>query len=102
MNKSCLYVRLGVGLGVLLLSGDNLSANDVLPDVVFLGQVEEAANLGCPLGSEALGEDGVGQSRDLILALLDNDNGNDSNIGAHDAATNGLALALTGAAGAVA
>lgn len=96
------YLRLGVRLSVLLLCALNLPTNNVFPDIVFLRQVEEPPDLGCSLGTETLGEDVVGQSRNIVLALLDNDDGEDSNIGADNAATDGFALALTSAAGAVA
>lgn len=46
--------------------------------------------------------DGVGEAGDLSLALLDDGESEDRQIGANDGTTNGLALALTGSAGAVA
>ena len=46
--------------------------------------------------------DGVGEAGDVLLALLDDGEGKDGEIAADDAAADGLALALTGAAGAVA
>lgn len=95
-------LRLGVRLRILLLGALDLPANNVLPDVVLLGEVEELADLSRTLGAKALGEDGVGQAGDLVVALLDDYEGEDGNIGTDDAATDGLALALTGAAGAVA
>ena len=95
-------VRLGVGLRVLLLGALDFSPDDVLADVILLGEVEELADLGRPLGTETLGEDVVGQAGDLVLALLDDHEGEDSDVRADDAAADGLALALAGAAGAVA
>ena len=70
--------------------------------IVILAEAEEAADLGGTLGSEALGVDGVGEAGDLSLALLDDGESEDRQIGANDGTTNGLALALTGSAGAVA
>jgi hypothetical protein len=96
------YERLGVGLSTLLLLADDFTANNVFPDVVLLGQIEEPPDLGGTLGTETLGEDGVGKTGDLRLALLDDDERKDSDIGANDAATDRLAAALTGASGAVA
>lgn len=96
------HSRLGVGLGTLLLLGDDLAADDELADVVLLGEVEEAADLGGTLGAETLGKSGVGESRDLLLSLLDNDDREDGDVVADDASADRLALALTGAAGAVA
>ena len=101
-NFSGKHSRLGVWLRILLLRTRDLSPDHVLPHIILLGQVEEFADLGSPLGTKTFGDDGVGQSGDLVLALLDDDHGEDSNIGANDAATNRLALALTGAADTVA
>ena len=70
--------------------------------IVILAEAEEAADLGSTLGAEALGVDGIGQAGDVLLALLDDGESEDREIGADDAAADGLALALTGAAGAVA
>lgn len=70
--------------------------------IVILGEAEELADLGGALGAEALGVDDVGQAGDVGLALLDDGEGKDGEVHADDAATDGLALALTGAAGAVA
>jgi hypothetical protein len=92
---------LGVRLGTLLLAGD-LAANDELANVIVLGQVEEATDLGSTLGTKTRGEDGVGQSWDLGLSDLDNDDGENGNVGTDDATADRLALALTSAAGAVA
>lgn len=94
---------LGVWLGTLLL-GDDLTANDKLANVVLLGQVEELSNVVGTLGTETLGDGrlGVGETGDLLLTLLDNNEVKSLDIGADDAATNRLALALTGAARAVA
>lgn len=46
--------------------------------------------------------DDVGQAGDVGLALLDDAEGEDGEVHADDAAADGLALALTGASGAVA
>jgi len=70
--------------------------------IVILAEAEEAADLGRTLGAEALGVDNVGQAGDILLSLLDNREGENREIRADDAATDGLALALTGATGAVA
>jgi hypothetical protein len=70
--------------------------------IVILAEAEEAADLGGTLGAEALGVDGVGQAGDVLLALLDDRESENREVGADDAAADGLALALAGAAGAVA
>ena len=46
--------------------------------------------------------DGVGKTWDIVVALLDNGDGEDSKVHADDASTDGLSLALTSAAWAVA
>ena len=95
-------LRFGVGLGVLLLCAFDLSSDNILSHIVLLAQVEEPSDLGGTLGAETLGEDVVGQSRDLAFTLLDDDEGEDGNVGTDDAPTNGFALAFTGATNAVA
>jgi hypothetical protein len=92
---------LSVGLALLLL-GRNLTTDDELANVVGLVEVEEAADLGGTLGTEALGEDGVGEAGDVSLALLDDDEVEGTDVGTDDATTDGLALALSVLAGAVA
>lgn len=92
---------LGVGLLALTLGGD-LATNDVLANIVILAEAEEAADFGGTLGAEALGVNGVGETGDLLLTLLDDSDSEDGEIGTDDAAADGLALALTSAAGAVA
>lgn len=60
------------GLGVLglALPGDG-AADDKLADIVLLVEAEETADLGGTLGTQALGDDGVGQAGELVLTLLD-------------------------------
>lgn len=70
--------------------------------IVLLGEAKELADLGGALGAEALGVDDVGKAGDVLLALLDDGHSKDGQIHADDAATDGLALALAGAAGSVA
>lgn len=91
------------GLGVLLLAllGDS-AADDELADVVLLVEAEEAADLGGTLGAEALGNNGVGQTGELALTLLNNGQSENGQVQTGDGTTDGLALALTSAAGAVA
>lgn len=70
--------------------------------IVILAEAEEPPNLGGALGAEALGVDGVGEAGNVLLALLDDRESEDGEIAADDAAADGLALALAGAAGSVA
>lgn len=91
------------GLGVILLAllGDG-TADDELADVVLLVETEEATDLGGTLGAETLGDNGVGETGELTLALLDDGQSKDGKVQTGDGTADGLALALTGAAGAVA
>jgi hypothetical protein len=70
--------------------------------IVFLAETEEPADLRGTLGTKTLGVDGVGKTREVGVALLHNGEGKDGEVGGDDAATDGLALALTSAARAVA
>jgi len=70
--------------------------------IVFLGEAKELADLRCALGTEALGVHDVGDAGDIVVALLDDRERKDGQVHGHDAATDGFALALTGAAGSVA
>lgn len=92
---------LGVGLCALLLGG-NLTTDDKLANIIFLAETEEAADLGCALGTETLGVDNVGEAGNVSITLLDDAHGKDSEVHADDATANGLPLALAGATGAVA
>ena len=108
---------LGIGLCTLLLGSDFATddelavmilvlyqkrSNIYIPDIILLGETEEAADLGGTLGTEALGLNGVGEAGDILLALLDNSEGKNSQVLGDDATTDGLALALTSAARSVA
>jgi hypothetical protein len=68
----------------------------------LLAQAKESSDLGGTLGTETLGVDDVGQTGNVALALLDNRKSQDRKILTNDAATDGLALAFTGATGSVA
>jgi len=100
-DESLDFGCLGVGLGTFLLGARDLPSDNIFPHVIVLAQVEELPYLGCPLGTQSLGQDVIRQPRDLIITLLDNHNGEDGNIGADDTATDGFALALTVTTGTV-
>lgn len=70
--------------------------------IVLLAEAEESADLGGSLGTEALGVNDVGQAGDVGLALLDDGEGENGEVHADDATTDGLAATLTAAAGSVA
>jgi len=93
--------RLGVGLGSFLLR-DDLTTDNELANIIGLVEVEEATDLGSPLGTESLGEDFVGKTGDVGLSLFDNDKVEGTNVGTDNATANGLAFTFTGSAGTVA
>lgn len=93
--------RLAAGLLAFLLGGD-LAADNVLADIILLGEVEELADPAGALGAQAAGDLSVGEAGDFIVALFDNDEGEGADLGADDTAADRLALALAGLAWAVA
>jgi len=93
------------GFGVRLLAlalGLNLAANDELTNIVNFGETEKLANFGGSLGTKPFGMGDIGKTSDVAIALLDDDEGKDSQVGTDDASTDRLPLALTSAARAVA
>jgi hypothetical protein len=69
------------GLGVLGLALlGNSAADNELADIIVLGQGEEAADLGSTLGAEARGDDGVGQTGEVVLTLLDDGQSEDGEV----------------------
>lgn len=69
----------GLGVVGLALTGDG-TTDDELADVVLLVETEEAADLGGTLGAEALGDNGVGETGELTLTLLDDAQGKNSEV----------------------
>lgn len=101
-DQSLDFGCLSVGLGVLLLRALHLTPHNVLPDIIFLRQVEEPPDLRCPFGTKSLGQNSVGEPRDIIVALFDDNDREDGNVRADDATTDRFALPLAFAAGTVA
>lgn len=95
-------LRLGVGLSILLLCALDLSPDNVFPDIVLLAQVEELSDLRGSLRTQAFGLHGVSESWDLGVALLNDDQREDGDIGTDYATTDGFTLAFTSSADAVA
>merc|ERR1719183_76522 len=92
LNVGCLVVGLVVPL--------DLAVDNVLAHVIeLLVEGEAVDNAVLPLETKSVGALNVGESGDVLLTLDDNAEGNDSKIGARDASTHGLPLALTGPAG---
>jgi len=77
-------------LGVWLLAlalGLDLTTNDELSYIIILAETEESANARSTLGTQSLGEHGIGQSRDLGLALLDDGQCQHRQVHSHDTST---------------
>lgn len=63
--------RLSIRLSALLLLACNLPSDDKFANVILLGEVEEATNLGSSLRAETLGEDIVCEPWNGNFTLLD-------------------------------
>ncbi len=70
--------------------------------IIILGEAKELADLGGTLWTKTLWVDSVGDTWDVLLALLDDGESEDGEVHGNDASANGLTLALAGAAWAVA
>jgi hypothetical protein len=92
---------LGVWL-LLRIFGLNFPPNDKFPNIVLLCQVEEFANLAGSLGSKTFGVSDIGDTRDIIVALLDNNDRKDRKIRSDNTTTDRLAFTFAGATGTVA
>lgn len=73
----------GLGVFTFALLGDG-TTDDELADIILLFETEERPDLGGALGAEALGNNGVGQTGEITLALLDDGEGHDGQIGSGD------------------
>lgn len=82
---------LGVGLTVLL----NSSSDDVVSDVILLGQTEELSDVVSSLRTQSLWNGDIGQTLNASITLLDNSQGNDRQVLGDDTASDGLSLSLT-------
>jgi hypothetical protein len=83
-------------LGLLAILDGKGPLDDVLANVVVLGQVKQLADLGGSLGPESAGNGAVGKAGDLVVALLDDDHREDREVAIDDATTHRLTLALSG------
>mmetsp|Transcript_39229 Transcript_39229/g.87821 ORF Transcript_39229/g.87821 Transcript_39229/m.87821 type:complete len:208 (+) Transcript_39229:251-874(+) len=82
----------------LLVALHDLTANDVLTDIILLVKTPELADLVRPLWAQTPGLGVVGQAFNLLLALLQDNHAHHSKVGADDAAADGLTLAAARAA----
>lgn len=90
----------GLGVFLAVLAGHR-PTDDEFTNIVLLGQTEKLTDVVGTLRSVTFWLGRVGEARDLVVTLLDNDQGYHSDIGAKDGTVNTLPLALTVAAGAV-
>jgi hypothetical protein len=82
-------------LGVLLLTLDNLSSDDVLSNVILLGQTEELSDVVSSLWTQSLWNLDIGQTLELTVTLLDDNKGQDGKIWTNNGTSDGLSLSLT-------
>lgn len=82
---------LGEGLAVLL----DGSSDNVVSDVVLLGQTEELSDVVGSLRTQSLWGGGVGQTLNVLLTLLDDSKSKDGQVLVDNAASDGLSLSLT-------
>ena len=94
--------RLGIRFRIGLLSTLNRPRNNILPNIILLPQIKEAPNLRSPLRPKSLVKNRIRQPWNLALSPFNDDEGQNGNIGSYDASSDGFALTLAGAAGAVA
>lgn len=79
----------------------DLAADNVLGDIVLLAESESLSDLASPLGTESARLLVVSEASNLAGTLLENLEGKDAKVGAGDAASDRLTLALTSSSGAV-
>lgn len=70
--------------------------------IIILGQTEKLLDLGCSLGAKTFGVGNIGQTGNLSVALLDDDQGQDSQVHSDNTTPNRFPLPLTSPPGAVA
>jgi hypothetical protein len=87
LNLWCLHA----GLLSLLL---DLAAYDKLTDIIILAKAEELADLGGTLGTQSSGVLHISDSLNVLIACLNNNHVQHSDIRANDAATDRLSAAL--------
>jgi len=97
LNLRCL----GVWLCALLLGGHFTTDNE-FADIILLAETKETTDLRGTLGTETLGVNNVCETRNWVVARLDDGESEDREVHANDAATDRLPLALTSSSWSVA
>jgi uncharacterized protein YaaW (UPF0174 family) len=82
-------------LGVLLLTLDNLSSDNVLSNVILLGQTEELSDVVSSLWTQSLWNLDISQTLELVVTLLDDNKGQDGEIWTNNGTSDRLSLSLT-------
>ena len=93
-SHQSLHLR-GSKLLLLSLLGGQGTPDDVLTDIIVLGQVEQLPDLAGSLGPESPGDGVVGQPGDLGVSLLDDGQVEDGQVTVDNATANRLALTLS-------
>jgi len=78
-----------------LVTAFDLPTDNVFGNIVLLSKGEGLSNLANSLGTESSGSLSVGETSDVGFTLLENLEGDDTEIGSADAASDGLSLPLT-------
>jgi hypothetical protein len=76
--------------------------DDKLSHIIFLCQVEEFADFAGSFGTKTFGVSDIGEAREIIVALLHDDDGKNREIGTDDTSSNRFAFAFTGTTGTIA
>jgi len=93
------------GLGVWLLALTlwlNLTTDNELANIIILAEAEELSDLCSTLGTKTLWCNGICDTWDIGITLLDDAEGENGQVHSDNASTDGFTLALTGTAWAVA
>jgi len=76
--------------------------DDKLSHIIFLCQVEEFPDFAGSFGSKTFWVSDIGETREIIVALLYDDNGKNREIGTDNTSSNRFAFAFTGTTRAIA
>jgi len=90
-----------LGDSLAVLSGD-WATDNVLPDIIVLGEVKQATDLAGTFGPKTTGDGVVGKARNFLLTLLDDGQVEYAELSIDDTSTDRFPLALSATTGAVA
>mmetsp|Transcript_7655 Transcript_7655/g.8350 ORF Transcript_7655/g.8350 Transcript_7655/m.8350 type:complete len:221 (+) Transcript_7655:630-1292(+) len=92
---------LGGLVGSLLAFLDDFSTDNIFTRIVLLLQTEELSDLVGSLGTQLVRSGSVSQTNNFVITLLDDLQGENTDIGANNATSDGLSLSLTSSSGSV-